>query len=88
MFKDFIFLAQSETLVFELATSTLPIATSLTTLSANFKLFFSMYNTEVLSQDHLSPSVPTVELCSLLSEIISISEIKSVSVKIPDNFAS
>ena len=47
-----------------------------------------MYNTEVLSQDHLSPSVPTVELCSLLSEIISISEIKSVSVKIPDNFAS
>ncbi len=44
-----------------------------------------MYNTEVLSQDHLSPSVPTVELCSLLSEIISISEMKSVSVKIPDN---
>ena len=37
MFKDFIFLAQSETLVFELATSTLPIATSLTTLSVNFK---------------------------------------------------
>ena len=47
-----------------------------------------MYKTEVLSQDHLSPSVPTVELCSLLSEIISLSAMKSVSVKIPDNCES